>query len=147
MEETVAELHCLSRGFAKGANKTDLEGRVSPSWVKETLRQKEYSNFFKLLELSAHNAIPMFVNGDFYALSAPNGRATLVLATSTLRLMKFRPRFLLASHPVGPCMVAVAGSRPENSIPCLRWTEGGFSSWRGRKVISGRPTLLWYSSR
>ena len=110
MEETVAEPHCLSRGFAKGANKTDFEDRVSPSWVKETLRQKEYSNFFKLLEMSAHNAIPMFVNGDFYALSAPNGRVALVLAASTLPLTEIRSCFLLASHPAGSYMVAMAGS-------------------------------------
>ena len=44
--------------------------------MKELLRQQLYSNFFELLEASAHNAIPQFINGDFFALSAPNGRAS-----------------------------------------------------------------------
>jgi hypothetical protein len=44
--------------------------------MKELLRLWLYSNFFGLLEASAHNVIPQFINGDLFALSATNGRIT-----------------------------------------------------------------------
>jgi tyrosinase len=75
--QTLGNPRCLSRGFASGEDQKSFQDRVTPSWMNELLRQKLYTNFIELLEASAHNAIPQFINGDFFALSAPNGRVSL----------------------------------------------------------------------
>jgi tyrosinase len=74
--QTIANPYCLSRGFASGEDQKAFQDRVSPKWMKELLRLRLYSNFFGLLEASAHNVIPQFINGDLFALSATNGRIT-----------------------------------------------------------------------
>lgn len=73
--QTIVNPHCLSRGFIRGKFQDTLGSRVSPTYIGKVLKSHDYSHFFKLLEVSAHNAVPEFVNGDFLALSAPNGKA------------------------------------------------------------------------
>jgi tyrosinase len=77
--QTVANPHCLSRGFVDGKFKDVLENRVSPTSVNELVRSNDYSHFYELLEASTRYAIPQFINGDFFAPSAPNGRTALIL--------------------------------------------------------------------
>ena len=68
-----AKPHCLSRGFETGQRKTRFEERITPDAINEVLVQSTYMEFLDRLEVKAHNSIPQFVRGDFYALTAPNG--------------------------------------------------------------------------
>jgi len=65
--------HCLSRGFSKGDEKKKLQSRISDAIVQNILDQPSYSDFFDILEARLHNAIPLFIKGDFFGMTAPNG--------------------------------------------------------------------------
>jgi tyrosinase len=72
--------HCLSRGFANGDKKESLQARITLDAIETVLNQPTYLDFFDDLEVRTHNAIPQFIRGDFYGMTAPNGefpRATL----------------------------------------------------------------------
>jgi tyrosinase len=71
--DIVAKPHCLSRGFETGQQKTRFEERITPEAINEVLAQSTYMDFMDQVENKAHNSIPQFVRGDFFALSAPNG--------------------------------------------------------------------------
>lgn len=65
--------HCLSRGFLSPEEARRFAPLSSPKFVERTLALSEYDEFFMKLEFDAHNAIPTFIRGDFYAVTAPNG--------------------------------------------------------------------------
>ncbi|KAF4851876.1 Tyrosinase ustQ [Colletotrichum siamense] len=46
--------------------------RISPEYVNETLNASYYSSFFKRFEAGAHNAIPMFIRGEWLNFTATN---------------------------------------------------------------------------
>jgi tyrosinase len=71
--DILANPHCLSRGFEIGQQKTRFEDRITPDAINEVLKQSTYMEFLNRLEVKAHNSIPQFVRGDFFALTAPNG--------------------------------------------------------------------------
>lgn len=83
-EKGIAEMepHCLSRWFRDLNSLEDGENdilyrkiydRISPEYVNETLNAAGYSSFFKKFEAGAHNAIPMFVRGEWLNFTATNG--------------------------------------------------------------------------
>jgi tyrosinase len=71
--------HCLSRGFQVGEKKVKLENRVTTDAINSVLSIAAYEEFVDALEVQAHNSIPQFVRGDFYGLTAPNGKITVRL--------------------------------------------------------------------
>ncbi|KAI8192414.1 Tyrosinase ustQ [Colletotrichum sp. SAR 10_75] len=75
------EPHCLSRWFRDLNSLEDGENdvlyrkiydRISPEYVNETLNAANYSSFFKKFEAGAHNAIPMFIRGEWSNFTATN---------------------------------------------------------------------------
>lgn len=75
--ELLRNSHCLSRGFRSGEKKLKLEDRVTTAAINSVLSISTYEEFVDALEVQAHNSIPQFVQGDFYGLTAPNGKTTL----------------------------------------------------------------------
>ncbi|KAF4914776.1 Tyrosinase ustQ [Colletotrichum fructicola] len=82
-EKGIAEMepHCLSRWFRDRHSLEDAEDevlflkiydRISPEYVNETLNAADYSSFFKKFEAGAHNAIPMFIRGEWLNFTATN---------------------------------------------------------------------------
>lgn len=74
--------HCMSRGFRNASTVSKyydldiqvLHSRISPKKVQKILEQPDFNSFFQEFEGSAHNAIPLFIMGDWFTLSAPNGK-------------------------------------------------------------------------
>lgn len=66
--------HCLSRGFEVEGKKQSLQARVTPDAIQTVLDVTNYEDLLEALEVKAHNSIPQFVRGDFFALTAPNGK-------------------------------------------------------------------------
>ncbi|KAK1842747.1 tyrosinase central domain containing protein [Colletotrichum chrysophilum] len=74
-EKGIAEMepHCLSRWFRDRHSLEDaIYDRISPEYVNETLNAADYSSFFKKFEAGAHNAIPMFIRGEWLNFTATN---------------------------------------------------------------------------
>ena len=66
--------HCLSRGFAPTERKEVFGSRIGPNAITRLLKQPTYDELIEMLEVKAHNTVPLFVHGDFFGLSAPNGK-------------------------------------------------------------------------
>ena len=67
--------HCLSRGFLPHEEAQRYAALNSPEYIERILRVVDYEEFFSELEFNSHNAIPGFVRGDFYDVTAPNGES------------------------------------------------------------------------
>ena len=73
--------HCLSRGFNKKWQKAE---HVRPGTVKDILHEPTYASFNLALEYRSHNAIPSFIRGDFFKVTAPNGMTYSYFSPSRL---------------------------------------------------------------
>ena len=114
--------HCLSRGFATGAELVGNGSRCAPIEVRQLLQHsKTYDDFNLGLENGPHDAVPRVVRGDFSVFTAPAGRSNcgsrggrakrewLKHVTDTCRS---RSCVLPAPCAVGSLMEAVAGGGP-----------------------------------
>ncbi|WYZ44479.1 hypothetical protein EsH8_VII_000915 [Colletotrichum jinshuiense] len=80
-DTVINEPHCLSRWFRDRASLKNAEDealyekihdRISPEYVEQTLAATDYNSFFKKFEAGAHNAIPMFIRGEWLNFTATN---------------------------------------------------------------------------
>ena len=55
----------------------DWSAQVGPSAVNKVLGQPTYSSFLSELEHGPHVAIPIFIRGDFFKFTGPNGMGVL----------------------------------------------------------------------
>jgi len=69
--------HCLSRDFVQGDRLTQLGAHIKPEALEKVLDRREYETFLLEFEDGPHSVIPVFVRGDFFKLTAPNGRRLL----------------------------------------------------------------------
>ncbi|CAD6580422.1 MAG: hypothetical protein ASARMPREDX12_009559 [Alectoria sarmentosa] len=63
--------HCLTRNFANSENLTKHAQPIRPAALAEVLRAPRYEEFNTALESGPHLSMPLSINGDFSAVSAP----------------------------------------------------------------------------
>lgn len=63
----------MSRGFVNGTKKEGYQSRITPEALQRLLSQETYQGLLDEVEVQAHNAVPQFIRGDFYLITAPNG--------------------------------------------------------------------------
>lgn len=69
--------HCLSRGF-QDDNFHNYSGRnVQPDAIEALLEVDNYEELYEGVEAGPHDTIPNMVRGDFFLLSAPNGKTLI----------------------------------------------------------------------
>ena len=66
--------HCLSRDFVKGQGLRSLVNHIRPESLERILDQTNYMSFLLEFEKGPHSVIPVFVRGDFFKFTAPNGK-------------------------------------------------------------------------
>lgn len=89
----VYEPHCISRSFLNHDDSiTDLERkrvfkihhRVNSEYMETVLVQPDFEAFFRAFENGPHNAIPLFIRGEWNTFSSPNGKRSLNIARRKL---------------------------------------------------------------
>jgi len=76
--------HCLSRGFVPMERQDLFGARISPDAISQLLNLSTYDELIERLEVKAPNIVPLFVRGDFFGLSAPNGGLNLIFLIISL---------------------------------------------------------------
>lgn len=80
-----AKKHCLSRGF-QDQNVHNYSGyNVRPEALEQLLQTEDYETFYHAVESGPHDTIPNMVRGDFYLLTAPNGKYFKYLLFTAIR--------------------------------------------------------------
>ena len=75
--------HCLSRGFAKGAELRQLTDLIDPAALESLMDEADYATFAPELERRAHTFISKSIRGDFSKYTGPYGRFPLLRAPTT----------------------------------------------------------------
>lgn len=65
--------HCLSRGFAKGDQLSDLCRLIQPEIIDRILQEPDFEPFAHELEKRAHSFISGSIRGDFSKYTGPYG--------------------------------------------------------------------------
>jgi tyrosinase len=144
----LARPHCLSRGFKKTEHVDDLQSRVSPDQIEETLQQQNYTDFFNRLEISTHNAIPQFIMGDFYSFTAPNDPVFYLHHTQVDRLwwmwQQQDPEHRLHEFS-GPKETFMHMDNRESSLDDILYAGTVGKNIQVRDVMSTDTSLLCYN--
>ena len=70
--------HCLSRGFRRGNDFTQLcTQQISPDAIHDLLQSPDYDSFNLRLEHSAHHMMPNCIRGDWLKFTVPYGKCVL----------------------------------------------------------------------
>ncbi|KAF2753753.1 Di-copper centre-containing protein [Pseudovirgaria hyperparasitica] len=64
--------HCLSRGFLTGEKSDRYSAELQPEKLDDIMQKDDYYDFWNTLEFAAHEAIPRWIQGEFFEFTSPN---------------------------------------------------------------------------